>query len=103
MRLTCVASPRPSALAPAGAHACASPSSASEHRLDRSTSFGGGWRNDGQVHLPSMVSSPVPGTSTLKVAVFLERLAAIPVVRTGQARRPCLLLAFDATASREAT
>jgi hypothetical protein len=38
-----------------------------------------------------------------EVAAFLERLAAVPAVRVGTARRPRLLLAFDATASREAT
>jgi hypothetical protein len=49
-----------------------------------------------------MASPPVPRASTPKVAAFFERLAAIPLVRTGQAHRPRLLLAFDATASREA-
>jgi len=50
-----------------------------------------------------MASPPVPRAPTPEVAAFLERLAAVPAVRTGQARRPRLLLAFDATASREAT
>lgn len=47
-----------------------------------------------------MSGPPVPRAPTPEVAAFLERLAA---VRAGSARRPRLLLAFDATASREAT
>jgi len=50
-----------------------------------------------------MPSLPAPRQPSQEVAAFLERLAAVPVGRTGGARRPRLLIAFDATASREAT
>jgi hypothetical protein len=54
-------------------------------------------------HVHPMAVPVVHRPSNAEAAAFLERLTAVPAVRAGPSRRPRLPLAFDATASREAT